>query len=119
MKILLTGVTGYIAQRLLPVLLEQGHEVVCCVRDKNRFKYKYPTGKVSVIEADFLHREGLQAIPEDIDMAYYLIHSMSTSSGDFEQMEMACAINFKQRIEETSTKQVIYLSGIVNETELS
>ena len=33
MKILLTGVTGYIAQRLLPVLLRDGHEVVCCVRD--------------------------------------------------------------------------------------
>ncbi len=37
MKILLTGVTGYIAQRLLPVLLQNGHEVICCVRDKNRF----------------------------------------------------------------------------------
>jgi hypothetical protein len=34
MKILLTGATGYIGQRLLPVLLEEGHEVVCCVRDK-------------------------------------------------------------------------------------
>jgi len=33
MKILLTGVTGYIAQRLLPVLLQNGHEVVCCVRE--------------------------------------------------------------------------------------
>jgi uncharacterized protein YbjT (DUF2867 family) len=33
MNILLTGVTGYIGQRLLPVLLEQGHHVVCCVRD--------------------------------------------------------------------------------------
>ena len=40
MKILLTGVTGYIAQRLLPVLLENGHEVICCVRDKNRFNKK-------------------------------------------------------------------------------
>lgn len=34
MKILLTGVTGYIAQRLLPVLLDNGYEVICCVRDK-------------------------------------------------------------------------------------
>jgi uncharacterized protein YbjT (DUF2867 family) len=43
MKILLTGATGYIAQRLLPVLLEDGHHVICCVRDKIRFnleKYK-------------------------------------------------------------------------------
>ncbi|MFO7613893.1 MAG: NAD-dependent epimerase/dehydratase family protein [Bacteroidales bacterium] len=38
MKILLTGVTGYIGKRMLPVLLEEGHEVVCCVRDKKRFQ---------------------------------------------------------------------------------
>jgi uncharacterized protein YbjT (DUF2867 family) len=120
MKILLTGVTGYIAQRLLPVLLQNGHQVVCCVRDKNRFhKEKYATGNISVIEADFLEKVSLQNIPNDIDVAYYLIHSMSTQTGDFENMEQICANNFKQRIQETKSKQVIYLSGIVNESELS
>jgi len=120
MKILLTGVTGYIAQRLLPVLLENGHEVICCVRDKNRFNQKNQlTSKLSVIEADFLKAESLQQIPTDIDVAYYLIHSMSTQSGDFEDMEEVCATNFKKRIEETNAKQVIYLSGISNADELS
>ena len=38
MKILLTGATGYIAKLLLPVLLDNEHQVVCCVRDKNRFE---------------------------------------------------------------------------------
>ncbi len=37
MKILLTGATGYIGKRLLPLLIEEGHEVVCCVRDLDRF----------------------------------------------------------------------------------
>ena len=37
MKILLTGATGYIGKRLLPVLIEHGYEAICCVRDKNRF----------------------------------------------------------------------------------
>ena len=120
MKILLTGVTGYIAQRLLPVLLENGHEVVCCVRDKNRFDWKnYSTSNLTVIEADFLNKESLQEIPNDIDVAYYLIHSMSTQSGDFETMEEICAANFKSRIEQTNAKQVIYLSGISNSKELS
>ena len=120
MKILLTGVTGYIAQRLLPVLLENGHEVVCCVRDKNRFNWKnYATSNLTVIEADFLNKESLQEIPNDIDVAYYLIHSMSTQSGDFETMEEICAANFKSRIEQTNAKQVIYLSGISNSKELS
>jgi len=120
MKILLTGVTGYIAQRLLPVLLANGHEVVCCVRDINRFQKKnYSSQKLSVIEADFLNKESLQHIPNDIDVAYYLIHSMSTQTGDFENMEEECATNFKNRIEQTTAKQVIYLSGISNAEELS
>lgn len=120
MKILLTGVTGYIAQRLLPVLLENGHKVVCCVRDKNRFNGKnYSTPNLSVIEADFLKKDSLEDIPNDIDIAYYLIHSMSTQRGDFENMEELCAENFKNRIEQTKTKQVIYLSGIDNAEELS
>lgn len=119
MKVLLTGATGYIAQRLLPVLLEQDHEIICCVRDKNRFKNRYASPKVRVIEVDFLDKKSLQNIPEDIDVAYYFIHSMSTQSGDFESMEQQCADNFKERLQETNAKQIIYLSGIVNESDLS
>lgn len=119
MKILLTGVTGYIAQRLLPVLLQQGHHVVCCVRDKSRFLNKYPKENITIIEVDFLRKDSLINIPDDIEIAYYLIHSMSTESGDFGKMEEICATNFKERIIETHAKQVIYLSGIVNEQRLS
>lgn len=120
MKILLTGVTGYIAQRLLPVILENGHEVICCVRDKDRFNRKnYLTSKLSVIEVDFLNKDSLQQIPTDIDVAYYLIHSMSTQLGDFEDLEEICASNFRNYIEQTNAKQVIYLSGISNANELS
>ena len=120
MKILITGTTGYIAQRLLPVLLENGHHVVCCVRDSKRFNIKkYASPNISLIEVDFLNRDSLQNIPIDIDLAYYLIHSMSTQNGDFSDMEEICATNFKNRIEETNTRQVIYLSGISNAKKLS
>ena len=120
MKILITGTTGYIAQRLLPVLLENGHHVVCCVRDSKRFNIKkYASPNISLIEVDFLNRDSLQNIPIDIDLAYYLIHSMSTQSGNFSDMEEICATNFKNRIEETNTRQVIYLSGISNAKKLS
>lgn len=119
MKILLTGVTGYIAQRLLPVLLDDGHEVVCCVRDKRRFHHRYLSAQISVVEVDFLRADSLHAIPDDIDIAYYLIHSMSAGQGDFGDMEQLCAENFRNRIGATKAQQIIYLSGIVNETELS
>ena len=120
LKILLTGATGYIAQRLLPVLLANNHHVVCCVRDKARFdlsRFKDPDPEC--VEVDFLKEETLKNIPADIDVAYYLVHSMSTRTGDFEKMEAASAENFKKRMSETSVKQVIYLTGIVNESHLS
>lgn len=120
MKILLTGATGYIAQRLLPVLLQNGHKVVCCVRDKSRFNHeRYQSPDLSVIEVNFLNEKTLKQIPDDIDAAYYLIHSMSTNIGDFAKMEDMSARNFKYRIEATNAKQVIYLSGITNNENLS
>ena len=121
MKILLTGATGYIAKRLLPVLINNGHEVICCVRDKSRMdSNKYPADRVKIIEVNFLNNETLHNIPEDIDAAYYLIHSMSVSSDeDFEKLETISADNFKDRLQQTKVKQVIYLGGIVNEDKLS
>lgn len=120
MKILVTGATGYIGKRLIPFLLDQGHTVVCVVRDRLRADKSYTEEEnVYVIEADFLKPETLKNIPKEIDIAYYLIHSMSNSSKDFETLEERCAINFKNYIETTNVRQVIYLSGITNEEELS
>lgn len=120
MKILLTGATGYIAQRLLPVLLGNGHEVICCVRDIARFDSdKYKSSRLSVIEVDFLKPETLRNIPSGIDAAYYLIHSMSSASGDFVKMEEISAVNFRNAVNQAGARQVIYLSGIVNEKVLS
>ncbi|HMP32558.1 MAG TPA: DUF2867 domain-containing protein, partial [Saprospiraceae bacterium] len=79
----------------------------------------YTHERLSVIEVDFLKLESLNAIPIDIDIAYYLIHSMSTQLGDFEDMEAICATNFRNIIEQTKAKQVIYLSGIINANDLS
>ncbi|MGY0034770.1 NAD(P)H-binding protein [Pedobacter sp. NJ-S-72] len=120
MKILLTGSTGYIAQRLLPVLLEHQHQVVCCVRNKNRFdKDKFAGFDLEIIEIDFLKKENLADIPSDLDVAYYLMHSMSSTKNDFSEAELLTASNFKHAIEQTSTKQVVFLSGIINSVNLS
>jgi len=120
MKILLTGTTGYIGKRLIPFLLEMNHTLICCVRDKHRVPEIVKNNKnISLIEVDFLDKNSLDIIPVDIDIAYYLIHSMSSSSTKFETLEKQCAINFKSFVEHTSVKQVIYLSGIVNDNQLS
>ena len=119
MKILLTGATGYIGKRLLPVLVELGHEVICCVRDEKRFNPPDSLKQnISILKLDLLDEKSLENIPSDIDAAYYLVHSMS-SSDDYDSLEALSAINFRNALKKTNIKQVIYLSGIVNEVNLS
>jgi len=119
MKILLTGATGYIGKRLLPVLVGAGHQVICCVRDKKRFHAPDSLlQNIAIIEVDLLDNDSLKKIPTDIDGAYYLVHSMAASS-QYEQLEHQSAINFRNAMERTAVKHVVYLSGIVNEAELS
>ncbi|MFL3660609.1 MAG: SDR family oxidoreductase [Polaribacter sp.] len=120
MKILVTGATGYIGKRLIPLLLNDGHTVVCAVRDKERAQnYFKERANVILVSADFLNAESLENLPKDIDFAYYLIHSMSNSAKEFHILEEKCAFNFKRFAEKTKVKQVIYLSGITNDTKLS
>lgn len=118
-KVLLTGATGYIGKRLLPVLVDMGFYVICCVRDKNKFHVEESIkGKIEVIEIDLTKKESLHAIPRDIDFAYYLVHSMSNSKNYYD-LEKQSAINFREEVDKTNVKQVIYLSGIVNSQTLS
>ena len=120
MKILLTGATGYIGKRLLPILVNQGHDLICCVRDKNRFYIPLEyADSITVIEVDFLKKETLDTIPLDIDAAYYLIHSMSGSASNYDELEKTSAENFVSKINTTQAQQVIYLSGIINDDSLS
>lgn len=119
MKILLTGATGYIGKRLLPILVSKGYHVVCSVRELSRFNPPASIiKKIDVIELDFLNDSSLDKIPNDIDGAYYLMHSMSSFS-NYEEHELVSAKNFRKKINSTNVKHVVYLSGIVNEKSLS
>jgi len=120
MKILLTGANGYVGRRLLPEILSQNHEIICCVRDKNRLGLDKTTlDSITIWEVDFLEEVSLENTSKDIDVAYYLIHSMSSSTEVFDTMESKAAENFNRYMNHIGVKQVIYLSGIVNNNTLS
>ena len=119
MNVLLTGANGYIGKRLMIQLIEQGHYLYCCVRDNNRFNPPASVRKnITVLEIDLTEIDSLDRIPNEIDAAYYLVHSMSGSS-DYQALELKCAIHFRTRMEKTKVKHVIYLSGMTNNTKLS
>lgn len=120
MKILLTGANGYIGMRLLPLLVKQGHQVVCAVRNPARLSVSNSLrSKIEVITVDFLDEPRPNLLPVDLDAAYYLIHSMSASTSDFDEKEELSARNFNTHLKGTNCKQVIYLGGIVNQENLS
>lgn len=119
MRILLTGATGYIGQRLLPALIREGHTVICCTRDKARLRIPESLrSKVEVFEVDFTETVDSGRVPGALDVAYYLMHSMS-SSEDYQELELQVARNFSSCMDEAGVNQVVYLSGMVNENELS
>ena len=119
MKILLTGANGYVGKRLLPELLRLNHEVICCVRDKNRLGLDTATlSKVTIWEIDFLDDPNYDSIPKDIDVAFYLIHSMTASTSEFDVLEANSALHFNGYMNEIGVKQVVYLSGFINYSNL-
>jgi len=118
-KVLLTGATGYIGKRLLPSLIDKGYTVVCAVRDPARFSAPESLlDHIEIIQLDLLDKATLKNIPTDIEAAYYLIHSMS-SSKDYKKLEEECANNFVEGVKNTAIQHTIYLSGMVNDDNLS
>lgn len=123
MNILLTGSTGYIGRRLLPVLVQNGHHVTCLVRDKRRFDWndfdQNFLSHVTVIEADLEDKESLERIKLNVDAAYYMVHSLTNSYSSFSKIESETANNFAELLKDSGARQIIYLSGISNDEELS
>jgi uncharacterized protein YbjT (DUF2867 family) len=118
MTILITGANGYIGKRLLSALQQRGDDLVCCVRDKWRFEHEMTDAKMKVLEVNFLDTSRSAPFPENIDAAFFLVHSMKEGS-EFEDTEKRVAEGFLKLVESTNCKQIIYLSGIANEQKLS
>lgn len=120
MKILLTGTTGYIGKRLLPILLEEGHSITCLVRNRKHLKIPSQyTRKIKIIEMDLLNVDAFQPLEKGYDAAYYLIHSMSSVKGDFSNKELITAKNFLHILRKSPKAQIVYLGGIANDKNLS
>lgn len=122
MRILLTGANGYIGMRLLPVLVEAGHEVTCVVRDINRFRPSPDLlNKINIVVFDFLHPENAvqNFNHKTFDVAYYLIHSLGDTTTTLKEYEIRAAGCFVLVATLTQVKQIIYLGGISNAKKLS
>ena len=116
-KILVTGATGFIGKRLVYKMLDEGHEVYALVRNEQiRFKAS-ENGLLHLIVGDL---ETIQSFPNEIDVAYFLVHSMGQIQEDLIDSEKRITQNFLKLTEKTRCKQIIYLGGIIeDEVKLS
>ena len=115
MRILVSGATGYVGSRLIPRLVDSGHEVSCMVRDASRVGPRMAES-TRIVVADVLQPESVAAAMQGIEVAYYLIHSMSASGGDFQERDRLAAHNFAVAARQAGVNRIIYLGGLASET---
>ena len=115
MKALVTGATGFIGSRLARTLLRSGARVRCLVRDRARARHLAEAG-ADLHEGDLLRPETLEGAGRDVDVAYYLVHSMGRgANGDFEERERTSARAFADVARHERVGRVVYLGGLGDE----
>ncbi len=113
--ILLTGATGYIGGRLLPLLEEQGYQVRCLTRrPESLLGSVAPTTQVAA--GDVLDGASLEAPMEGVDTAFYFVHSMGANR-DFEEQDRKAAENFAQAATKAGVRRIVYLGGLGSSDE--
>ncbi|HTU79703.1 MAG TPA: NAD-dependent epimerase/dehydratase family protein [Solirubrobacteraceae bacterium] len=130
MRILVTGASGFVGSLLIPRLHEQGHTLTALARDPARVRHALQPGDqrmrgeqaahaIEVVRGDVLTGEGLPAALADVEVAYYLIHSMERSvqsSGrpvPFADRDALAAHNFAQAAARAGLRRIVYLGGLL------
>ena len=109
-KILITGATGYIGNRLLKKLENNDYSLFCLAR-KPEYLISRVSNQVSVIKGDVLNQKSLEKALEGIDTAFYLVHSMGNKDS-FEELDRMGANNFGKAAEKNGVKRIIFLGGL-------
>ncbi|MET0978418.1 MAG: SDR family oxidoreductase [Paeniglutamicibacter terrestris] len=116
--IAVTGATGYIGGRLVPLLLEQGHSVRVLTRRKNALRDVPWSHQVHIVEGDLTDLKATEELCEGATVLYYLVHSMSGSK-NFAPLEERCASTLVKAAQTQGISRLVYLSGLHPEGELS
>jgi uncharacterized protein YbjT (DUF2867 family) len=107
MRVLVVGATGFVGKRLVDGLYDAGHDVVAFSRSATESAFR---GDVEVFNGDLGDPTTLEGLCEDVDVAYYLIHSLTAEN--FAELDRAYARRFRGLASDAGVDRVIYLSGI-------
>lgn len=113
--VLLTGATGYIGSRLLPLLEQRDVRVRCLARKLEKLQPQVAK-MTEVVKGDVLERPTLDEALSGVTTAYYLVHLMA-SSGNFEKQDREAAENFGAAAKEAGVQRIIYMGGLGEEAD--
>lgn len=115
--VLLTGASGYVGGRLLPLLEQQPVIVRCLARNPDKLR-PLVSNSTEVVRGDVRDPSSLDAAMQGVQTAYYLVHLMSGSQ-DFEQEDRQAAKNFADAARRSGVQRIIYLGGLGDDADPS
>jgi uncharacterized protein YbjT (DUF2867 family) len=120
MPVLVTGASGFVGSLLVPRLLAEGVAVRALGRDPERtrevLEQRIDAEEVEIVRGDAFRGEGLDRALTGVDVAYYLIHSMESStarSAPFAERERVSAENFAAAAARSGVRRIVYLGGLL------
>ena len=115
---LVTGATGYVGGRLIPLLLDAGYRVRVLVRHPERIAQLPWHDEVDIFTGDANDPVAVSRALADVDVAYYMIHSIGIA-GDLEKLERNTAQIFANAANKNHVSRIVYLGGLTNDPNLS
>ena len=114
--VLLTGGSGYVGGRLIPLLERQGVNLRCLARNPDKLR-SHVQAATEVVQGDVLDPPSLDRALQGVHTAYYLVHLMSGSSKDFEREDRQAALNFAGAARQAGVRRIIYLGGLGDDAD--
>jgi len=109
-SVLIVGASGYIGSRLAERLTKRDEQLTLRSRDMRGMQERFPEARV--VAADLLDPASLAPALQDIDVAYYLAHSMAAGERGFAERDKQAAIAFGEAAAQAKLKRIVYLGGL-------
>jgi uncharacterized protein YbjT (DUF2867 family) len=113
-RVLVCGATGYVGGRLVRRLLEKGHAVTCLVRRPEKLtKFAWSNDqRLTVVPGELEDTQAIGQALRDVDIAFYLVHSMKSAKGEYAKRDRELATSFREAVEQSSCQRIVYLGGL-------
>jgi len=100
-----------VGRPLTEALVSKGHSVTCLVRDLDRAAKLLPAG-AELRAGDVLSFNDVLEASQNMDIIYYLVHSIPSGENKFEKLDIDAAGNVASAAKENSVKRIVYLGGL-------